>query len=306
MWENTVSLHCSLEYEQSEDLATRAADAFVRSRYKKTRPDAKLWRAMSILLLCAFASALLAAVGYLAEVPVVLLFVPLALLGLFGGVVFLAMFSLLAGIVADACLHRVVRRRMIAAIPLSDERTVRWTFTDNGFEVQGAGKARQVPWSAVRSIVPSSDFWFLSVEGGPDLALPVENLAADVRNSILSKVAATAIEGRLEQGEGDRSPEPIAERGSQPFAVRGAMEILPSGGHETRSTRNLPLRRFASAMVAIAVTVFLLQRNEFVGPVIAGKYFVPIGALAIGAAFPVALLIRRALKPANREVGIRR
>jgi hypothetical protein len=59
-------------------------------------------------------------------------------------------------------------------------------------------------------------------------------------------------------------------------------------------------------MVAIAVTVFLLQRNEFVGADIAGKYIVVIGALAIGAGFPVVLLIRRALKPANREIGIRR
>jgi hypothetical protein len=307
MWENAVSLHCSLEYEQSENLAIRAAEAFVRSRHgKKTPLDAKVWRSMLILLLCAGVSASLAGLGYLAEVPVAVLFVPLALLGLFGGVVFLAMFSLLAGIVADACLPRVVRRRMVAAVPPPDERGVRWTFTDDGFEVQSAGKARQVPWSAVRFIMPSPDFWFLSVEGSPDLVLPVENLADDVRDSIRSKVAATAIEGRKEQGEGLRAQEQITERKSQPFATRGTTELFPSGGHERRSTRNLPLRRFASAMVAIAVTVFLLQRQEFVGAEIAGKHIVVISALALGAGFPVVLLIRRALKPANREIGIRR
>jgi hypothetical protein len=144
---------------------------------------------MSILLLCALVSAALAGMGYLAQVPVALVFVPLALLGLFGGVLSLAAISFLIGTTTVGLSRWLIRRRLIAGLPHSQNRTVRWTFTDEGFHVQTADKTSQVPWTAIRRVLMDPDFWFLQVHDGLELVLPVVNLSAEVRDLICKRAA---------------------------------------------------------------------------------------------------------------------
>jgi hypothetical protein len=179
-----VSQAHSFEYELSQELAERAAEAFLRTRARRVPLDARCWRAMSILLLCALVSAALAGMGYLAQVPVALAFVPLALLGLFGGVLSLAAISFLIGTTIVGLSRWLIRRRLIAGIPHSQDRTVRWTFTDEWFHAQTADKTRQVPWTAIRRVLVDPDFWFLQLHDGPELVLPVVNLSAEVRDLI--------------------------------------------------------------------------------------------------------------------------
>lgn len=304
----------SFEYEISEELSARMADSFVRQRRKQAPLDAKFWKAISFLLLCTLVSAALVAISYLAEISIAILFIPAVFLGLFGGVLFLVMISIVTARVIEGISVWLIRRRLIASIPHSYDRKVRWTFTNEGFHVHTADKDRQVPWHAIRRFLSDSDFWFLGVQDGPDLILPVENLGTDVKELIRAKAAnllATTTQtsdqsvdrGNAvvfpERSQRSLKPEQVGEQMGLPFTEPSISPAILDDGNRQQLKRKTPFGRFMYVIFSIGVTIFLLQKNHLAetNPPI-GK-LVAIGALAIGASFAAALMVKRALEPAK-------
>jgi len=279
-----MSLAYTFDYELSEDLAARVADAFVRSRFRHAPLDAKFWKAMALLLVCAVASGAMLALGYTVELPLPILVVPAAFLGLFGGVLALATSAIVAARLIQGPSRWLIRRRMLAGLPAPLERKVRWTFTDDGFHVRSANNDRQIPWQDLRSFIADPEFLFLSIKKGPDLVLPVENLSNEVKDLLRAKAASSLVPaGQTSDRLVDRVPAD-PEQGSTP-AIQG---MWP------RQTRKTPLARFLVVTVWIAGMIFLLQKIGLIDPNVAFGNLVVMGALAVGFSFSIVSLIKRA------------
>jgi hypothetical protein len=184
--------------------------------------------------------------------------------------------------VIEGMLSWLIRRRLLAEIFRWRDRKVRWTFSNEGFRVHAADKDRDVPWHAVRRLVPDCDFWFLGIQDGPDLILPIENLGHEEKEFIRAKAA-------IDQQVGPRFTEPTTPRATLQEGIR------------QQPTRKTPLGRFLFVLFSIGGTIFLLQERHLAGPNPSLEKFVLIGALALGASFALALLVMRAFKPAKRR-----
>jgi hypothetical protein len=298
------------EYEASEELSARAADAFLRSRRGQAPLDAKFWKAIGVLLLCTFVAAAVYALCSLAALSIAFRLIPALFLGLFGGVL-----SLVAVLVpASRAIERVsswfIRRRLQAGIPDSLDRTVRWTFTSEGFQVRVAEKHRKTPWSAIRRFVPDSEFWFFGVQDGPELVLPVDNLPNEVKELICAKTAhlvseipraSAVVRANVaispERRHESFQPAPIATAAIQPSTGRPTRGPITDPGLSHRRSRS---GRLLIVTGAIAATLFVLQQNHMTDLDPPTENLVILGAVAVGAGFAILLLVRRALPSRQR------
>jgi hypothetical protein len=251
--------------------------------------------------------------GYLAQVPVALVFVPLALLGLFGGVLSLVAISILISTTTVGWSRWLIRRRLIAGLPHAQGRTVRWTFTDEGFQVQTAAKTRQVPWTAIRRVLVDPDFWFLQVHDGPELLLPAVHLSAEVRNLICKRAAVlppvslqrshacndpgAGVVGAAD-GHGRFQSLPL-ESPWEPLPERATLEGVRPEGARKRLAGKGWFSRIVWVLISIAGTMFFLQETNLVdGHAVDGRLLGMV-AVALGAAFAMARMIQRVAKKAK-------
>jgi hypothetical protein len=306
----------SFEYELDKETAARAAEVFVRAQRLKVPMTAKQWRAMGVLLLCASVSGALLFLGYVADVSTGILFIPGAFLGLFGGVLSLAMFSFVSAAMIAGPARWIMRRRLLDQVPDSYDRKVHWTFTEQEFRVHTATKDRQVSWQEVRRFLADSDFWFLGVRNGSDLILPVENLAFEVRELIRRKTAnlpVTAAKAANRSGdlsstvvrrgkdEGQLTSLPRGDQSNLPDTESTSLEPIPDEG--ARLKQEPWIGRFLKVIVATGVTLFLLQEGYLGVPRQQAGNLLVIGALMLGAGCAVALLVKRRKERANTSAN---
>ena len=174
----------SVEYEFDDALAGRAARMFVRVNSKKLA--AKFWAALPVLVLYAVLSGLILTLGQMLEIPAPIMLIPYVLVAIFGGMLVLLMGLHGVALLLEAVARWRIRRQLLE--PFSSlERRVRWTFTEDRFEVQSAISDRKVPWSDVRLFVPEREFWLIGIKDGPNLLLPVQYLAANQLELIRDK-----------------------------------------------------------------------------------------------------------------------
>jgi hypothetical protein len=189
----------SVEYEFDDALAGRAAGMFVRANSKKL--SAKFWAALPVLVLYAVLSGLIFTLGRMLEIPAPIMLIPYALVAIFGGILVLLMGLHGIALLLEAVARWRIRRQLLKPFSSLD-RTVRWTFTDDRFEVLSAISDRKVPWSDVRLFVPEREFWLIGIKDGPNLILPVQYLAAKQLESIRDKAedATLVAPTRAERG----------------------------------------------------------------------------------------------------------
>jgi hypothetical protein len=301
----------SIEYELSEELSARVAEAFLRGPAKDAPSGLSFWKSISILLLCTFGSGALLVLCYLAEMPIGLVFIPAALLGLFGGVLCRVVVATATAVVSGGLARWVIRRRLIRQIPDSYDRNVRWTFANEEFQVHTADKDRQMPWSALRRFRADPEFWFLGVQDGTELILPVENLSNDLRTLILSKTAnlsapaktadrssiGCADIGWLAKNESRLKPEDSGQRSHLPFTESPKSEGILNDRIRRELPRKPPISQFLIVIFSLGGTLFLLRPGQLEAPSPSLENLVVIGALMLGASFSIGLLVKRAWRP---------
>jgi len=179
-----MSSQFAVEYEFSDALAGRAAGMFIRANSKDM--SKKFWAAMPVLVLYAVLSGLIFFLGYMLDIPAPIMLIPYALVTIFGGM--LAVLIGLHGIalVLEAVARWRIRRQLVEPFTSLD-RTVRWTFSGDRFEVLSSFSHRQVAWSDVRLFVPETEFWLIGIRDGPNLLLPVEHLSTNQQELIREK-----------------------------------------------------------------------------------------------------------------------
>ena len=185
--------HYNFEYEFNEALIDRVADAFLRHQKKKAPLNAKFWKGLLVMLFCTVLFGTLTVFGILTDLPMVIMMIPILLLGFFGCLLSLALILISTAFAVAPFSRWIIRRRLLSFIPHSYDRTIRWTFADENFGVKTTDVDRQLPWSAIRRLYQEPDFWFLGVQNGPDLILPVETLNNEVKEFILSKTADVCV-----------------------------------------------------------------------------------------------------------------
>ena len=179
-----MSAQFSVEYEFSDALAGRAAGMFMRARTR--RLSAKFWAALPVLALYAALSGLIFFLAFMLDIPAPIMVIPYAVVGIFGGMLALLMGLHGVALVLEMVARWRIRRQLLEPFSSLD-RTVRWTFTDERFEVHSAFSDRRVSWSDVRLFVPEREFWLIGIKDGPNLLLPVEHLAANQLEQIRDK-----------------------------------------------------------------------------------------------------------------------
>jgi hypothetical protein len=267
-----------VEYEANEDLCARVTEAFIRVRGKRPPLDVRFWRAMGILLLCALGSAALAAVCYRNDLLAGIAFVPEAFVGLFGGALLLVVVAVVAAALLERFARRTIRRRLVAQLPDSFDRSIRWNLTEESFRVRTAEKDRETPWNSLRRLVIDPEFWFFLVDDGTELILPAAILSDDLRQLIRRKAANLS----------------AATPPADPVTDKGA-DVPPGTNRERR--RNLPVSRFLGGVLALGAALFVLQTTNpgvFPAP---DRNLVLVAALAFGFTAAVGLAVKRALRP---------
>jgi hypothetical protein len=68
-----------------------------------------------------------------------------------------------------------------------DDRTVRWVFTEERFEVHLLNKDREIPWDQLGKLRIFEEFWAFDLKRGPSLMLPEAFLSPDIQNLIRRK-----------------------------------------------------------------------------------------------------------------------
>jgi len=119
--------------------------------------------------------------------------IPIAVFAIFGGMLLILLLLHLFVVVARPLVRWNVRRQMMAGYQDLADRTIRWTFADDQFEVHSALRDREVPWEQLRRIRVWPGFWALGLKGGPDLMLPMEHLATDVQRLIRRKAREAGV-----------------------------------------------------------------------------------------------------------------
>jgi hypothetical protein len=286
---STMSPIHSFEYELDEESSARATEVFIRGQCLKAPVTAKQWRAMGVLLICALVSGALLTLGYWAELPIGILFIPGAFLGLFGGVLSLAIFAIVTGALVAWPARWVIRRRLLAQVPDSYDQKVHWTLTEQEFHVHTASKDYQLPWEQVRRFLADSEFWFLGIQNGPDLILPVEKLPNEVRELIRSKTANLPVTvAKTVNHSGNRATAVV-----RPDTESASLELIAAEGARQRLIRKPWFGQFLKVTVATGVTLFLLQEGYLGVPrQQVGNLWV-IVALALGAGCVLVLLVKR-------------
>jgi hypothetical protein len=173
----------SFEYEVTDDLAAQSAVVFYQSQIQHVKEGLPQ-------------KGVTAPVTSLATVMATLLFaIGLALFSLDNS----ALKWMLIGV---ACLVLLVlsfkaalyylpaftrwyaRRGALRAVRKLPDRHVRWTFYEDRIETQTGTVERIVPWGDVRRVLALPDFWFLGLNSGTILSIPVQVLRDDLQTLI--------------------------------------------------------------------------------------------------------------------------
>jgi hypothetical protein len=81
------------------------------------------------------------------------------------------------------------------------DRTIRWLFSEHGFEVRTMNKDRAVSWDQVQKLVTYPGFWMVCLKGGPNLMLPEQYLSSDIQDLIWRKATEVGakVSGRVQR-----------------------------------------------------------------------------------------------------------
>jgi hypothetical protein len=202
----------TLEYEFTDDLVDQAAASYARamSAVKPVEYPKQFLTVVGLLLLAAVGSAWVIREG----VPLWTLIVPALLAApVVLMVVLWALVYLLGGLFGPICvlLFHLTRWRMRRAVRAQDDRRIRWTLTEAGFEVHSAVQYRNVPWSDLTHLWTGPDFWFVGLRCvTPRLLLPAAVLRENVRELLRRKaVEAGAKVVETEQSEQPAMPDAL-------------------------------------------------------------------------------------------------
>jgi hypothetical protein len=201
----------STQYEFNEEIAARAVDAFIKT--PRHRLDEKFWKGLKILVVITGLSAYAVYLGIDMELNLWSLVLPLTTLLAFGSllVIVLSLHFFSWAITRILPLARWNLRRMMMK-PFRDlgDRTVRWVFTEERFEVHLMNKDREIPWDQLGKIRIFEGFWALDLKKGPSLMLPDDVINSDIQNLIRRKaeeVGVQVVDVQSSQDPSDLSPE---------------------------------------------------------------------------------------------------
>ncbi len=184
----------SVEYVLTSALGDAAADTYVRRQRRDLRR--KLWKPLGGFLLYAVVcgAALFVTRGGAGDRFRSTMTV---LLGVVGGF-FVLMVAL------HVLFHEFVRwlrsRQLREAYLSATDPTVRWTFTDEGFETRLSERTRTLPWADVRSFREAPGFWIIGVPDGMELFLPLEFVPDVVAALIREKLAGLGLPATASAG----------------------------------------------------------------------------------------------------------
>jgi hypothetical protein len=178
----------SIKYEFNDEIAAQAVDAFVHMPTHKF--DATFWKGLISLVVLTAIGGLMVFLGEYMDFEWWLKLPLYAFLGVFGGLLVL----LLSLHCFAWCITRIiplarwsVRRSMLKPFRDLGDRTIRWVFLDEKFEVHTVNKDREVLWSSLKQVRFMPGFWGLAIKKGPTLLLPEEHLSADIQILIRRK-----------------------------------------------------------------------------------------------------------------------
>jgi hypothetical protein len=157
----------SIQYEFNEEIAAQAVDAFVHMPRQKL--DATFWKALIGLVVFTVIGALMVLLGEYMEFDWWLMLPLYAFLGVFGSllVVLLSLHLLAWSIISILPLARCrIRRSMLKPFRDLGDRTIRWVFTDEKFEVHTVNKDRDVSWSSLKQVRFVRGFYALGLKKG--------------------------------------------------------------------------------------------------------------------------------------------
>lgn len=176
----------SLEYELTDELATQGALVLFEVQTQRVKasivrqgmphPIMPLAITMTMLVIGMVAMFVVGGNSLLTWLLIPLALAALLLLAFKTGLYFVPPF-------ARWYTGRTVRRELRKL----SHRTIRWTFFDDRFETHSAAINRKVPWTDLREVQLLPGFWFLNLESGPQLSIPLMALSADVQAIILRK-----------------------------------------------------------------------------------------------------------------------
>jgi hypothetical protein len=264
----------AVEFEANEDLCTRVAEALIRIRGKRVPLNAPFWRAIGVLFLCALGSTALAALCYRHDLPAGVALIPEAFVGFFGGVLLLVVVAVVPAALLEPIARLTIRRRLVAQLPDSFDRSVRWDFTEETFRIRTAQKDRETPWSALRCLVIDPEFWFFSVDDSKELILPAAILSNDLQELIRRKAAAS----------------PPADS-----AIGNGAEV--ARGTENKSRRSLPVVRFLTGVIALGVSLVVVQTTNADAFPALDRNLVLATALVFGFSAALGLAVLRVFRP---------
>jgi tetratricopeptide (TPR) repeat protein len=101
-------------------------------------------------------------------------------------------------------------RQMTTMLESHSDHKIRWSFSEECFEVQSAASQRRVPWTSLRRFLPGEEFWVLGIKKGPDLLIPANVFSDDVKELIRRKARILKT---------DREAEKQFNRQSRPSAI---------------------------------------------------------------------------------------
>ncbi len=183
-----MSQSYSTQYEFNEEIAARAVDAFIRT--PRQGLDEKFWKGLKILVVITAMSGYAVYLGIDLELNLWSLVLPLTMLVAFGSllVIVLSVHFLAWAITCILPLARWNLRRLMMK-PFRDlgDRTVRWVFTEERFEVHLLNKDREIPWDQLGKLRIFEGFWAFDLKRGPSLMLPEAFLSPDIQNLIRRK-----------------------------------------------------------------------------------------------------------------------
>jgi hypothetical protein len=191
----------SIQYEFTDALAERAANSYIRANLNNL--DSKFWTALAGLVLFVVLLGLAVLLGIFLDMDWWILIIPIAFLVIFGGMLLILLLLHFFTVAARPLVRWNVRRQMMAGYQDLADRTIRWTFADDRFQVHSGLRDREVPWEGLRRIRVWPGFWALGLKGGPDLMLPMEFLPVDVQRVIRRKAREAGV---AFHAEGNISP----------------------------------------------------------------------------------------------------
>jgi hypothetical protein len=178
----------SIQYEFTDEIATQAAAAYIPVSTHKL--DAKFWKGFFALLVCNGIGGVAVALVSTVTLDWRFLLLPVVFLVFFGGLLALLL-SLQLFIWATTWILPLgrwnVQRLMMKPFRDLGDRTVRWLFTEEKFEVHLVNRDREVSWSKLKRLRIYSNFWALELKGGPTLMLPEAFTNAEIQALIRRK-----------------------------------------------------------------------------------------------------------------------